>query len=87
MGRIKTDMVKRTGKKLVQSHPKKFSASFDKNKKAVEDVAEFRSKKLRNVVVGHITRLVKSGGERRPRKPKAPAFDRPPRRFGSPPRR
>ena len=88
MGRIKTDMVKRTGKKLFKEHPKKFSSNFDKNKTSLDEVAEVRSKKLRNVIAGHITRLVKTGGERKPRKPKpAPSFERRPRRFGGPPRR
>ena len=82
MGRIKTDMVKRTGTKIYKSNPKKFSGSFDKNKIAVDSVAEVRSKKLRNVIAGHITRLAKRGDEAKPRKPKAvpsEGFDRRPR--------
>lgn len=74
MGRIKTDMVKRTGRKLFKAHPTKFTTDFTKNKLSVNEVAEVRSKKLRNVIAGHITRLVTQGDERRPRKPKAPAF-------------
>lgn len=82
MGRIKTDMIKRTGRKMFKSNPKKFSVNFDRNKQAVDDMAEMSSKKLRNVIAGHITRLVRTGDERKPRKPKAPSFGGGRRRFG-----
>jgi len=59
MGRIKTTLIKRTGNKLYALHKDKFSKDFDTNKKAIPDVAEVYSKKLRNVLAGYITRLVK----------------------------
>ncbi|MBS3150713.1 hypothetical protein J4425_02835, partial [Candidatus Woesearchaeota archaeon] len=36
-----------------------FSKSFEKNKKQVENFAELNSKKLRNTIVGYITKLAK----------------------------
>ena len=57
MGRIKTDMVKRTTVKLVTAYPDKFSKSFENNKKAIAPLAEVRSKKLRNVIAGYAVRL------------------------------
>ncbi len=59
MGRIKTKLVKRTGKILLKKNPDKFTSSFEANKKSLVDVADIPSKKLRNVVAGYITRLVK----------------------------
>jgi len=36
-----------------------FSKSFEKSKKQVENFAELNSKKLRNTIVGYITKLAK----------------------------
>ncbi|MBT3985841.1 30S ribosomal protein S17e [archaeon] len=58
MGRIKTTLIKRTGNKLYALHKDKFSKDFDHNKKAIPEVAEVYSKKLRNVLAGYLTRLV-----------------------------
>ena len=60
MGRIKTQLTKRTAIKLLEKHPDKFKSTFEENKILVKDVAEIRSTKLRNTIVGYITRLVKS---------------------------
>jgi len=57
MGRIKTDMVKRTTVKLVQAYPDKFSKNFVKNKASVSELAEVRSKKLRNLLAGYAVRI------------------------------
>jgi len=59
MGRIKTMLIKRTVNSLIAKHPDRFKDDFEENKKLVEDVAEIRSKKLRNVIAGYLTRLVK----------------------------
>ena len=60
MGRIGTTLVRRTGKKLVQKYPEKFTADFTFNKTAVEEVADIPSKKLRNLLAGYLTRLRKN---------------------------
>jgi len=63
MGRIKTKLVKRTAIKLFDIYKDKFKPDFEENKKVVQEVAEFHSKKLRNVVTGYITKLVKQNRE------------------------
>jgi len=59
MGRIKTTLVKRKGKEIYQSNPKVFKEKFAENKKLVQEHAEMDSKKLRNIIAGYITRMVK----------------------------
>ena len=63
MGIISTTLIKRTGQKLFKAYPEKFGKEFDNNKKAVMEVAEVHSKKLRNVIAGYITKLVKNSQE------------------------
>ncbi|HLC85911.1 MAG TPA: 30S ribosomal protein S17e [Candidatus Nanoarchaeia archaeon] len=60
MGRIRTTLVKRTGQKLLKINPERFTKDFEANKKAIIEAAEIPSKKLRNVIAGYITKLVKS---------------------------
>ena len=60
MGRIKTKLIKRTTKKLVNMHEDDFTENFDENKQRVMKHAEIPSKKVRNVIAGYITRLKKA---------------------------
>jgi len=76
MGRIKTDMVKRTASKIVKAYPNKFGKDFQRNKEALNEVAEVRSKKLRNVIAGYTVRLKKQGDELKPKARKKPSFGR-----------
>ena len=59
MGRIKTTLVKRVSHDLVKEHRKELKKNFDDNKKAVDEIADIPSKKLRNVIAGYVTRLMK----------------------------
>lgn len=60
MGRIKTMLIKRTVSKLVKNYGNsKFSDNFEKNKKAVTEMVDVRSKKLRNVIAGSMTKQMK----------------------------
>jgi len=59
MGRIKTTLIKRTALKLFEKHKNEFKPDFNKNKKLVEGFSNIPSKKLRNVIAGYVTRLVK----------------------------
>lgn len=59
MGRIKTTLIKRTGSRIFRENGDKFKADFEHNKKAIEEVAEIHSKKLRNILAGYITKLAK----------------------------
>lgn len=60
MGRIKTILVKRTSKRLFDEHADEFKESFDENKHIVTKFADIPSKKLKNVIAGYVTRLVKT---------------------------
>lgn len=59
MGRIKTTLTKRNAKKLIADNPKVFKKNFKENKELVSQLAEFNSKKLRNIIAGYVTRLTK----------------------------
>ncbi len=63
MGRIKTQFVKRTSLELLKKHPDKFSKDFDENKKIVGSYSDVSSKKVKNIIAGYITRLVKTKKE------------------------
>ena len=67
MGRIKTDMVKRTTVKALNAYPDRFSKNFQKNKEALKELAEIRSKKLRNVIAGYAVRLKRQEEELAPK--------------------
>jgi small subunit ribosomal protein S17e len=59
MGRIKTTLIKRVGNKLVRDHRPAFKKDFEGNKEVLPTYVSIRSKKLRNVLAGYITRLMK----------------------------
>ena len=59
MGRIRTTFIKTTGVKIYQKYKDKFTNNFQHNKKALDEVANINSKKLRNVIAGYIISLVK----------------------------
>ncbi len=59
MGRVKTQLVKRATLKLMQQHPNTFKKDFSENKILLAGVSEIYSKKLRNVIAGYLTRLVR----------------------------
>ena len=63
MGRIKTQLIKRSTMKLLATHRESFTKNFDENKKIVQDMLTAPSKKLRNVIAGYATRLVKNEKE------------------------
>jgi len=58
MGRIKTILVKRTGKQLIEQTPESFSSDFEQNKKALG--RSMPSKRIRNMIAGYITRAKKN---------------------------
>lgn len=59
MGRIKTTFIKRKTKELLKMHGDKFVADFGQNKAITDSYTEVRSKKLRNIIAGYMTRLKK----------------------------
>lgn len=63
MGRIKTMLIKRTTNKLVKEYPTVFKKNFEENKELVGLYLDTSSKKLRNVVAGYVTRLMRKGSD------------------------
>jgi len=59
MGRIKTKKVKRITNELFRKYKDEFKESFDENKKIITKLADINSKKLRNVIAGYVTRLMR----------------------------
>jgi len=58
MGRIKSLLIKRTAKQLLEAKPELFTSSFEHNKKVLGDTMP--SKPLRNKIAGYLARLVKN---------------------------
>jgi len=63
IGRIKTVLVKRITKQLVKEHPDEFTEDFKKNKEVLAKYAIIASTKIRNVIAGYASRLVKQNKE------------------------
>jgi len=63
MGRIKTKLIKRVTNKLVREHEDKFKDKFDDNKKVVTELTD-AGKKIRNIISGYVTRLIKAKKEK-----------------------
>jgi len=61
MGRIKTQLIKRTTFKLLELHRDQFKKDYEANKELVSKFASIQGKKIRNVIAGYITRLMKKG--------------------------
>lgn len=59
MGRIKTVPVKSKTFDLFEKYGDILSDNYEENKKKIASLAIIRSKKLRNVVAGYVTRLHK----------------------------
>ena len=56
-------MVKRVTKQLVKDHGDEFTEDFAKNKEVLKKYAEIKSVKIRNVIAGYATRLIKQSKE------------------------
>jgi small subunit ribosomal protein S17e len=59
MGRIKTSLIKNLTKKLYNNNKSQFKEDFNENKLILNDLIKTESKKLRNIIAGYLTRLVK----------------------------
>lgn len=60
MGRIKTQPIKRTTNELIRLHRDEFTTEFESNKKIVEQFIQVSSKKIRNIIAGYVTRIIKA---------------------------
>lgn len=59
MGRIKTQQTKRITNELIKRHKSDLKKDFNENKILVDKFAQIPSKKMRNVIAGYATRLMK----------------------------
>jgi len=57
MGRIKTKLIKRVSNELFNKHLELVKDNFTENKVVVGQITDLRSKKLRNIIAGYLTRL------------------------------
>jgi len=59
MGKIKSLLIKKIAEKILAEHKEKFTEDFEKNKEIVKSIVAIKSKKLRNILAGYITSLIK----------------------------
>ena len=59
MGNIRIQMIKRTARELVEKHPDRFGKDFEKNKLAVAELLSITTKRMRNLIAGYVSRVVK----------------------------
>ena len=59
MGNIRTSQVKRLAKEIVKSFHDQLTTDFQNNKHIVEEVCSPMSKKMRNIIAGYVTRIMR----------------------------
>jgi len=59
MGRVRTNLVKRASRQIIEKFYSRLTLDFDINKKICEEVAIIPTKRLRNKVAGFATHLMK----------------------------
>jgi small subunit ribosomal protein S17e len=60
MGRIKTRLVKAITHSLLEEYRDSFSTNYEENKVKVAELVSVKSKKLRNIIAGYVTRIIKA---------------------------
>jgi small subunit ribosomal protein S17e len=55
MGRVRTKLVKRSSRHIIEKYYYKLTQDFDTNKKIIEEVAIVPSKRIRNKISGYTT--------------------------------
>ncbi|MFX1474666.1 MAG: 30S ribosomal protein S17e [Promethearchaeota archaeon] len=59
MGKVRTVLIKRLARELVDRYSVSFTTDFDKNKEVVDELLTNTTKRLRNRIAGYITHLVR----------------------------
>lgn len=59
MGRIKTKFIKRITNEVIEAHEKDLKKDFDENKVLVSKFTDVSSKKIRNIIAGYVTRIMR----------------------------
>ena len=60
MGRIKTRLVKAITHQLLEEYKDRFNTNYEDNKLKVAELTDVKSKKLRNVIAGYATRMIRA---------------------------
>lgn len=55
MGKVKTEQIKRVANELMDRFPNKFTNNFDDNKRAVDELTQGTTTRIRNQIAGYIT--------------------------------
>ncbi|MFH0875162.1 MAG: 30S ribosomal protein S17e [archaeon] len=63
MGRIKTKVVKRTTLEILESHHDQVGKTFEHNKELIKRIVDVPSKKIRNNIIGYLTRKAREEKE------------------------
>jgi small subunit ribosomal protein S17e len=58
LGKVRTELVKRVARDLLDRYPDKFTTDFENNKKLVKSLTDISTTRLRNRVAGYATRLM-----------------------------
>ena len=59
MGKVRTVLIKKVSKELINKYPDVFTTDFETNKRLLDKYIEFDSKHLRNRISGYIVNLLK----------------------------
>ena len=57
MGKVRIAAVKKVARELVGRYPDKFTTNYESNKTVMADLVDAKTKRLRNRIVGYVTRL------------------------------
>jgi small subunit ribosomal protein S17e len=57
MGRVKTLPIKRATREIFEKFKDRLVEDYSKNKEFLNGVADIKSKKVRNIIAGYLTRL------------------------------
>ncbi len=60
MGRIKTSKIKRVSKEIMKKYKDGLTENYEENKAFITDKITVSSKKLRNIIAGYLTRLIRN---------------------------
>jgi len=57
VGKVRIAAVKKVSRELIARYPDKFTTNYESNKTVLADLVDAKTKRLRNRVVGYVTRL------------------------------
>ena len=64
MGKVRIAAVKKVSRELLEKYPDRFTTNYEQNKVALSSLVDARTKRLRNRIVGYVTRLKIVEGKR-----------------------